>query len=91
MSNRTKVTHDGPGPVIVVKPRVFTDTTVRVSDEGELVTLAVGHDGITMHYEDAIRISQMLRLHAKRAKRRAGDQSRHWSAVGIVTDLSQKE
>ena len=46
-----------------------------------------GAFGATLGPEDALRFAQMLRVHAKKAKRRAGDVSRHWSAVGTLDDL----
>jgi hypothetical protein len=41
-----------------------------------------------MHYEDALKVSQWLRVRAKEAKKRAGDVSRHWSVVGTLEDLN---
>jgi hypothetical protein len=40
-----------------------------------------------MHYETALKVSQLLRVHAKKAKRRAGDVSRHWSVIGMLEGL----
>lgn len=57
---------------------------VAVSSEGELVVIQIGNSTLKMHYEDALKISQFIRVRAKEAKRRAGDVSRHWSAVGIM-------
>lgn len=54
------------------------------TDGGELVTIHFGNVPVTMHYEAALRISQFIRVRAKEAKRRAGDLSRHWSAVGVL-------
>lgn len=76
----------------IIKPPLlrFKETDIRVSDRGEYVEFTVGNGTLTMQYEDALKISQMLRVHAKRAKRRAGDNSRHWSAVAVLEDLETK-
>ncbi len=74
-------------PNLIVRPPLLTAETVKVSDEGELVAITVGNNTLRMSYADGLRLSQMLRVHAKRAKRRAGDVGRHWSAVGNLEDL----
>lgn len=76
-----------PGPTIINRPPAFRTEDVRVTDEGAHVKFTVGNSTLTMHYEDALRISQMIRVHAKRAKKRAGDVSRHWSAVGVLEGI----
>lgn len=60
---------------------------IEVGDVGDTVTMKIGNYTLTLHYESALQASQMLRLHAKRAKKRAGDGSRHWSAVGLLEGL----
>jgi hypothetical protein len=60
---------------------------ISVATEGELVTLTVGNATIKMPYETAIQLSQWLRVRGKEAKRRAGDMSRHWSAVAVLDGL----
>lgn len=57
-----------------------------VSSDGDLVVLKVGNVDMRFHYETALLLSQWLRVRAKEAKRRAGDVSRHWSAIGILHD-----
>ena len=61
---------------------------IAVGIEGELVTLTIGNAEIKMPYETAIQLSQWLRVRGKEAKRQAGDMSRHWSVVGILSDAS---
>ena len=77
-------------PNVIIKPPTFRDEDVAVSDVGENVELRIGNSVLTFPYEDALRFSQMLRVHAKRAKRRAGDVSRHWSAVAMLEDLKEQ-
>lgn len=60
---------------------------IAVDSEGELVTLTIGNSTLKMPYETAIQLSQWLRVRGKEAKRRAGDQSRHWSVVGLIDGL----
>jgi hypothetical protein len=69
------------GSPLLSKQRMSVDT------EGELVTLTIGNTTIKMPYEAAIQLSQWLRVRGKEAKRRAGDTSRHWSAIGILEGL----
>lgn len=60
---------------------------ISVSIEGELVKLSIGNADIRMPYETALQLSQWLRVRAKEAKRKAGDVSRHWSAIGLIEEL----
>lgn len=71
-------------------PKLLTPQTVVVSDEGEVVVFKVGNSELRMHYESALQISQLIRCHAKRAKDRAGDKSRHWSAIANLHDANQE-
>ena len=57
---------------------------IEVRAEGELVVLQVGNAELKMPYETALQLSQWLRVRGKEAKRMAGDQSRHWSAIAIL-------
>lgn len=58
-----------------------------VEIEGELVKLIIGNATIRMPYETALQLSQFLRVRGKQAKKLAGDNSRHWSAVGYLEGL----
>lgn len=60
---------------------------ISVEAEGELVALTIGNSTIKMPYETAIQLSTWLRVRGKEAKRRAGDQSRHWSVIGVLDGL----
>lgn len=74
-------------PNAIVKPPAFMVEDVAVSDVGENVELRIGNSVLTFPYASALKISQLIRLHAKRAKIRAGDTGRHWSAMGILDGL----
>lgn len=54
---------------------------------GGMVYLRIGNTEIGLHYEAALQVSQWLRLHARRAKRAAGDRSRIWSSMGTLENL----
>lgn len=59
---------------------------IAVSSEGELVVLQIGNAQLKMPYETAFQVSTWLRVRAKEAKKTAGDNSRHWSVIGSLTD-----
>lgn len=71
-----------PVPNVLVRPSLLKPELVRVVHEGELVTIHFGNVPVTMHYEDAIKISNFIRFEAKEAKSFCGDVSRHWSVIG---------
>lgn len=62
---------------------------IEVATEGELVVLRVGNAELKMEYETAIQLSTWLRVRGKEAKRLAGDQSRHWTVIGRLSDVLQ--
>lgn len=74
-------------PNVIVRPSMLTPQQIAVTSEGELVAIQIGNSTLRLHYEDALKISQWIRVRAKEAKRRAGDMSRHWSSIGILEDL----
>lgn len=57
---------------------------ISVSDKGPMVVLQFGNVDIKMGYEDALQFAAWVRVHAKKAKRTAGDQSRTWRAVALL-------
>ena len=59
---------------------------IAVTSEADVVVVQLGNVEFRMHYEDALLFSQWTRMRAKEAKRRAGDISRHWSAIGVLHD-----
>lgn len=76
-----------PAPIVLApKPVVSFSGKVTFFDEGEQAGFRIGNSELRLSYEDALRFSQMLRVHAKRAKRTAGDVSRHWSAIGVLNE-----
>lgn len=57
---------------------------IAVSSEGELVAIEIGNSTLRLHYTDALKLSQWVRVRAKESKRRAGDTSRHWSLIATL-------
>lgn len=49
--------------------------------------LQIGNTEMKMDYEAAIQLSTWLRVRGKEAKQTAGDNSRHWSVIGKLTDV----
>ena len=72
-----------------VKPDLLKRERIAVSTENDLVVLQIGNAVMKMPYETAFTLSQWMRVRAKEAKRFAGDNSRHWSVVGVLTDAEQ--
>jgi hypothetical protein len=74
-------------PAIHSKPKLLTPHTVEFWFEGELVVMKVGNSELRLHYEDALNVSQRMRVTAKQAKHATGDVSRHWSAIGTLEGI----
>lgn len=60
-----------------------------VGVDGQTVVLKFGNTEIKLDYTSALQVSQWMRIRAKEAKRNAGDTSRHWSAIGILSDATR--
>ena len=71
-------------PAVHVPPSILRRDNISVTSDGELVAIHIGNATLRLHYEDALTISQWIRVRAKESKRRAGDNSRHWSAIAVL-------
>ena len=87
MSVIVSAIHAPPIPNVIVRPSMLTPQQIAVSSEGEMVAVQIGNSTLRLHYEDALKVSQWIRVRAKDAKRRAGDLSRHWSSIGVLEDF----
>lgn len=87
--NRRQKVNGHSVPNVAVKPGLLTPQHLEVSVEGELVAIQIGNSTMRLHYEDALKISQWIRMRAKQAKQRCGDVSRHWSALAVLEDLTE--
>lgn len=65
----------------------MTKQQIAVTIDGENVAMQIGSSTLKMHYEDALKFSQWIRLRAKQAKSMCGDRSRHWSAIAVLDGL----
>ena len=74
-------------PAIHNKPKLLTPQVIDFWSEGELVVMKVGNSELRLHYEDALKVSQQMRVTSKEAKRRAGDTGRHWSVLGTLDGI----
>lgn len=70
-----------------VNSALLSRQRMSVDTEGDMIKLTIGNADIRMPYETALQLSQWLRVRGKEAKRRAGDMSRHWSAVALLDGL----
>lgn len=80
----------GGAPAQINRPSLLTPEHVEVrchATNPELVEIVIGNSVLTVHYENGLQLSQWLRVRSKEAKRKAGDTSRHWSAVGILDQI----
>lgn len=69
---------------ILSRPTVLKPHKVSVVCDGEYVLLTIHNTTMRLRYEDAITLSQWLRVKGKEAKRFAGDVSRHWHGIAIA-------
>jgi hypothetical protein len=69
------------GAAIHVKPKLHSYRREDVSTEGRLVSVKVGASTFSLHYENALKVAQWLRVRAKESRNTAGD-VRHWSEIG---------
>lgn len=80
-------THAGQPANVLVRPTLLKPELISVQAEGVLVAIQIGNSTLRLHYEDALKISQWIRIRAKQAKRFAGDTSRHWSTIAVLDNL----
>jgi hypothetical protein len=69
------------GAAIHVKPKLHSYRREDVSTQGRLVSVKVGASTFSLHYENALKVAQWLRVRAKESRNTAGD-VRHWSEIG---------
>jgi hydrogenase maturation factor len=74
--------------VAIVNNNLLKRESIAVESDGDFVVIHLGNVTAKIPYETALLLSQWIRMRAKEAKRRAGDNSRHWSAIGTLHDAS---
>ena len=74
----------------VIGPSLLEAAKMVVSHEFDCVKLDLGGHTLTLDYPTAIKLSQLLRVHGKQAKKFAGDAATNWSTeASILTDAEQ--
>jgi len=76
-------------PLTKSKRPVMKRDVVSVVAEGPNVVLHFGNTEVILPYETALQVSNWMRIRGKEAKSFAGDESRHWSTIGILSDPNQ--
>jgi hypothetical protein len=69
------------GAAIHVNPKLHSYRREDISTQGRLVSVKVGASTFSLHYENALKVAQWLRVRAKESRNTAGD-VRHWSEIG---------
>ncbi len=75
----------------VIGPSLLEAANLTVWHEYDCVKVDFGAGHVlTVDYPTAIKLSQLLRVHGKQAKKFAGDQSKGWNTeASILTDAEQ--
>ena len=72
--------------VQTITPSLVEKLRMEIGHVGTQVYFQIGNHKLEMEYPDAIKVSQLLRTHAKQAKKFAGDASKHWLTEAVLTD-----
>ncbi len=79
----------GNKKIQTIGPSLLESQNMLVSHELDTVWVEIGGRRLTMDYPTAIKLSSMLRTHAKQAKKFAGDASKHWTSEAVLTDAEE--
>ena len=82
-ANRSSATR-----LAVVKRNILKRARIHIEAEADMVIMRLGNVEYRMPYDDALLLSQWVRVRAKQAKRFAGDRGTHWSVVGTLHDAN---
>ena len=74
------------GKLQTIQPTLLESLKMEVGHMGQMVYFQIGNHKMEMDYPSAIKLSGMLRTHAKQAKKFAGDASKHWDSASVLTD-----
>lgn len=72
--------------VQTITPTLLESLNMEVGHVGQMVYFQIGNHKLEMDYPSAIKLSSMLRTHAKQAKKFAGDANKHWTSESVLTD-----
>ena len=73
----------------VIGPSLLEAAKLVVWHEYDCVKLDLGGHTLTLDYPTAIKLSALLRVHSKQARKFAGDASKHWASESVLTDAEQ--
>jgi len=76
-------------PIDVITKDLVAPRRVEVSNAGDVVTMKFGNVSIDMHYLDVFRFAHWARMNAKQCKKRVGDNGRHLSVMGTLSDAEE--
>ncbi len=71
---------------VVIGPSLVESMRAEIGHIGDMVYLDVGGQRLEIDYPTAIKFSSLLRVHAKQAKKFAGDGRKHWTSESVLTD-----
>lgn len=71
---------------MVIGPSLVEGMRAEIGHIGTMVYLDVGGKRLELDYPTALKFSSLLRVHAKQAKKFAGDSARHWTSESVLTD-----
>ena len=72
--------------VQVIAPSLVESLRMEIGHVGTQVYLQIGNHKLDLDYPSAIKVSSLLRVHAKQAKKFAGDGTKHWTSESVLTD-----
>lgn len=67
-------------------PTIVESQRVEIGHDMDSVYLEIGGHRMTMNHVDALKLSAMIKLHGKQAKKFARDTSRIWTNASLLTD-----
>lgn len=73
----------------IINKDLLKPSRIAVESENDLVVMHLGNTTVKLPYQTAFQLSQWLRVRAKESKRFVGDNSYHWSLMGVLKDLAQ--
>lgn len=71
---------------MVIAPSLVQSMKAEIGHIGTMVYMDIGGRRLEIDYPTAIKFSSLLRIHAKQAKKFAGDAAKHWTSESVLTD-----
>lgn len=77
------------GKIQTIGPSLLESMQMKVWHEFDCVKVEIGGHVLTMEYPTAVKMAQMVRTHAKQAKKFAGDASKALHTESVLTDAEE--